>query len=229
MVLIDSSSVKADDVSCCTKNCHIESETCVCDDDTEQVKPRFRWELIDEWKTGILEVSRTISQEALDVLYGQHVFVARIHGEDHKKLAGLSIANLRRIRRLRIVAQPMGISYGPDQFVFDVQMWRPLLEGLSQLCIVAQQPLEARGYFGAPTFTEDMDEWLAWLGPILENLSKAVSGYTCIGLDADESLETTALMDRYFAARYQNVKTRTGDLCFKRGIFSLQSGYWDSD
>ena len=85
-------------------------------------------------------MSRKISHEAVDVLYGQNVFVVDIHGEGYHKFYGFS--NLRSIHYLRIVARPMGISYGRP-LVFDPQLWLPLVEGLLQFCIVAQQPLAA--------------------------------------------------------------------------------------
>ncbi len=65
---------------------------------------------------------------------------------------------------------PMGVSYGMP-LVFDPQLWLPLLEGLLQFCIVAQQPLAARGYYDAPTREEDLCEWTTWLDPILKYFS----------------------------------------------------------
>lgn len=182
-----------------------------------------------EWRTGILEVSKAVSNEALDVLYRHHVFVANIHGEGHLRFTKFSVANLRRIRLLRIVARPMGISYVPGSLVMDDQLWRPLLERLVQFCIVAQQPLEASRDYGAPAFEEEMHKWTTWLEPILQFFSTNLSERTVIGLDADERVETTVLMDKHFAGRYQPVKTLTGDFCFERGRFSPESGYCDSD
>ena len=115
---------------------------------------RFSLEFMYEWRTGILEVSRVTSNEALDVLYGHNLFVANTHGGGYHELLKFSIANLRRVRNLRIVARPMGISHGRP-LVFDPQLWLPLLEGLLGFCIVAQQPLAARGYSGAPTLEEN--------------------------------------------------------------------------
>ena len=198
------------------------------DSDSEENAYRFSEDFMYEWRTGILEVSRAVSNEALDVLYGQNVFVADIHGGRYHELLKLGVANLRRVRYLRIVARPMGVSYG-SPLVFDPQLWLPLLEGLLQFCIVAQQPLAARGYYGAPTLKEDMREWTTWLDPILKYFSTNLPKTTVVGLDDDDRAETTAMMDKHFDPGYQKSRSITRDFCFERGRYSRESGYWDSD
>ncbi|KIW25740.1 uncharacterized protein PV07_08896 [Cladophialophora immunda] len=84
-----------------------ESEEGFSESDKENAH-RFSDDVMYEWRTGILEVSRSKS----------HIFVTNIHGE----------------------------------------LWLPLLEGLSQFCIVAQQPLAARNYYDAPTLEEDWSD-----------------------------------------------------------------------
>ena len=49
---------------------------------------------------------------------------------------------------------------------------------------------------------------------------------TAVGLDADGRAETLAMMDKHFDPSYQKVRTITGDLCFERGEYSRESGYW---
>lgn len=182
-----------------------------------------------KWRTGILGVSRAISNETLDVLYGQNVFIVDIHGGGGSHLfSKIGVVNLRRIRFLRVVARPMGVCYGTP-LVFDPQLWLPLLDELLQFCIVAQQPLTAGGYFGAPTLEEDLCEWTSWLDPILKYFSTNLPKTTAVGLDDDDRAETTAMMDKYFDSGYQKVRTITGDYCFERGQYSRESGYWDSD
>ena len=189
---------------------------------------QFNEEFMCEWRTGILGVSRAVSDDVLDVLYGQNIFVANIHGEDYLQFRKFGAANLRRVRYLRIVARPMGISYG-RALAFDPKLWFPLLEGLLQFCVVAQQPLATRRYYDAPTLEEDLCEWTTWLDPILKYFSTHLPKTTAVGLDADGRAETTAMMDKHFASGYQKARTLTGDLCFERGRYSRESGYWDSD
>lgn len=47
-------------------------------DDMEDIVPKR--------KTGILSVSRQISEEALNVLYGRNLFIVTVHGGAHDKL-----------------------------------------------------------------------------------------------------------------------------------------------
>ena len=195
---------------------------------SEEYAYRFSEDFMYEWRTGILEVSKAISDETLDVLYGQNAFVVDVHGRGYHDLLKFGVANLRRIRYLRIVARPMGISYG-SALILNPQLWLPLLDGLLQFCIVAQQPLVARGYPGAPNLKEDLREWITWLDPVLEYFSTNLPKTTVVSLDDDDHAETTAIMDKHFNSGYQKVKTITGDFCFERGQYSRESGYWDSD
>ena len=172
-----------------------------------------------EWRTGITGVSKTISNESLDVLYGQNVFIVDIHGRACSHLfSKMGVANLRRIRFLRVVARPMRVCSG-GPLVFDPKLWLPLLDGLLQFCIVAEPPLTARGYFGAPTFEEDLCPWTSRLDPILKCFSTNLPKTTAVGLDDDDRAETTAMMDKYFDSGYQKVRTVTGDHCFEQGQY----------
>ena len=189
---------------------------------------RFSEDFMYERRTGILGVSRIISNETLDILYGQNVFVVDIHGEGYRKFLKFGASNLRRVRYLRIVARPMGISYGKP-LDFDSHLWLPLLEELQQLCVVAQQPLAAGGYWKAPTLEEDLCEWTTWLDPILKCLGTHLPKTTAVSLDDDGHVETTAMMHKYFNNNYQKVMTITGDFCFERGQYSRESRDWDSD
>lgn len=181
-----------------------------------------------ERKTGILSVSRQISEEALNVLYGRNLFIVTVHGGAHNKLLKFGNANLRRIRYLRLVAQPMGICF-PKPVQFDSQLWIPLLTGLSQLCLVAQQPLQARSYYNAPSFEEDMQRWIAWLEPILRYLAQNISEKTSVKVDDNKLVETGDVIQKHFRSGYERVQTATGDHIFMRGMFSWESGYWDDD
>jgi len=179
-------------------------------------------------KTGILRVSKKISEEALGVLYGRNLFVVNLHAEPHEQLRKFGSQNLRRIRNLCFIAQPMGISYGtPLKLVPDTFL--PVLEDLRKLCIVAQQPLEARIYYGAPSLEQDLEEWITWLEPILRDLGNIVAKTTSVEIDDDNRAETSALVKKYFPQGYEKVQTVTGDRIFMRGAFSWESGYWDDD
>ena len=74
-----------------------------------------------EWRTGVLEVSRAMSNEASDVLYGRNIFVMDLHTVSYCNFLQLNVANLRRIRYLGIVILPRGVSFG-EPFVFESQL-----------------------------------------------------------------------------------------------------------
>lgn len=179
-------------------------------------------------KTGILGVSKLISEEALDILYGRHIFTVSVHGGAHRKLLNFGITNLRRIRCVRLVAQPMGVCY-PDTLKIDPLFWRPLLTDLNRLSLVVQQPLRAGGYYNAPSLEEDMREWVTWLEPILQYLAGYITKTTIVEVDDNNLMETSQLVHKYFPPGYQKARTVTGDRIFMRGHFSLESGYWDDD
>lgn len=95
---------------------------------------------------GVLQVSRQISDKALNVLYSNNAFKIILHGrgEYHLKMIFCK-ANRRRIRHIMLVLRPMGVSYCPN-FRMDTAMWDTILPHLRTLWIVAEQPLEDDHY-----------------------------------------------------------------------------------
>jgi hypothetical protein len=189
-------------------------------DDMEDIFPKR--------KTGILSVSRLISEEALNVLYGCNLFVVLINGGAHNNLIRFGTDNIRRIRHLRLVAQPMGICY-PETLKIETQLWVPLPRDLNRLCLVAQQLLQARGYYNARNLEEEKGEWVAWLEPILQYLGGIIAKTNIVEIDDNELVETRELMQKNFSPGYRKVKTITGDRIFMWGEFSWETGYWDED
>jgi len=183
---------------------------------------------IPKRKTGILSVSKQISEETLNVLYGRNLFIVLVHGGAHNELLKFGTANIRRIRDLRLVAQPMGTCFSKP-FEFDSQLWIPLLTDLRKLCLVAQQPLQARVYYNAPSFEEDMQKWVAWLEPILRYLAKNITETTIVEIDDNNLVETGEVVQKCFGSGYKKVQTVTGDEIFERGTSSWESGSWDDD
>ncbi|MCJ1236881.1 hypothetical protein MMC14_004863 [Varicellaria rhodocarpa] len=185
-------------------------------------------DIIPKRTTGVLSVSRQISEEALNVLYSRNLFIVNVHGGAYRKLLRFGTANLRRIRHLQLVLQPMGICY-PEPMKFDFQLWIPLLAGLSQLCLVAQQPLRAGGYYNASSLEEDMQKYVAWLEPILQYLAQNVPETTIVRIDDGNLMETGRVMETCFHSGYEKVQTETGDRIFERGVFSREGEYWEDD
>lgn len=170
-----------------------ESEKKLSESDMEDAY-RFSEDSVYERRTSILGVSRAISNEALDVLYGQNNFVVYIPLAYHE-FPMFGVANLRRIHYLLIMTRPMAIFY-ESPHVFDPQLWLPLLEGLLQFRFVAQQP--SGGYYDAPTLEEDSCDWTTWLDPILKYFSTNLPKTTAVSLDDDGHAETSSMMDKHF-------------------------------
>lgn len=181
-------------------------------------------ESLFEWRTGILRVSRAISNDVLDFMYGRGSQLMFID-TDFEHFRKIGAANLQRIRFLRIVARSDRIPRR-QPIVFDPELWLPLLEGLQRFSIVAKQPLAHRGFYGSsfPTFEEQLSSWTAWLDPILEYFSTHLSKATAVALDADKLAETTTVMDRHFGSGYRKVRTTAGDYVFERGQYSRKHG-----
>ncbi|KAL8663685.1 MAG: hypothetical protein Q9202_003631 [Teloschistes flavicans] len=166
---------------------------------------------------GILGVSRSISDEALDVLYGRHVFVVNIHWEDCLKVRKFGVANLRRIRHLCIMAQSEAVFYEEPR-VLNPQLWLPLLEGLVQFQIVAQEPVATRGYHGDdPILRKTLREWITWLDPVLQYFSLNLSETTAVSIDDDGRAETTAMMKKHFGTGYRRERNISGDVSLEQG------------
>lgn len=177
----------------------------------------------------LLQVSRQISDEALNVLYGDNVFKVILHGGGEYDLKTIFCeANKRRIRHIMLVLRPMGVSYSPN-FRVDTAMWDTILPHLRTLWIVAEQPLEDDHYWNGHTVMEKMKEWIEWLTPILECLAKTLSTKSTVLVDVDEREETGKLIQKYLLHGYRQMRTKTGDFVFKRGEFSIESGYWDDN
>lgn len=57
---------------------------------------------------------------------------------------------------MHVIMQPQGLFYGD---MLDSTLWSPILANLTKLSIVAQQPLQVRTYFTAPSSEHQMEEW----------------------------------------------------------------------
>jgi hypothetical protein len=181
-------------------------------------------------KNSIFLLSKQISEEALDILYGDNVFKLRLHGQGEYYLKkNFTDRNRQRMRYLLPIAQPIGVSYTPGNIVDDA-LWCSILPYLKGLRMVVEQPVEAGGYYNAPTLEQDMDCWVKWIRPYLQCFGQYLSVQTKVQVDHDGRSETGALVKEYFPHGYREVRCRhAGDLIFKRGQFSWESEYWDDD
>jgi hypothetical protein len=135
-------------------------------------------------------------------------------------------ANIQRIRKMQVVMQPQGVSYGR---MLDSTLWSPILAELAELSIVTQQPLQARTYFIAPSFEQEMEEWMEWLRVILQYIARQLPSSCIAEVDDDDRNEKSTLMRECLPSGYRMIQALTGDFCFRRYDYSKESGYWDDD
>jgi len=181
-------------------------------------------------RSSIFRLSKQISEEALDILYGENIFKLCLHGEGEVYLKkNFTAANRQRMRYLLVTAEPRGVSYEPRK-VPDNSLWSSILPTLKGLRVIAEQPVQASSYYGAPTLEQEMERWVKWTRPFLQCFGQHLSRETIVQVDIDGRAETRDLVKEYLSHGYREIRCRhVGDLMFKRGWFSWESGYWDDD
>jgi hypothetical protein len=190
---------------------------------------RDYWDL-NQNQNSIFMLSKQISDETLDVLYGSNIFKLYLNGEgEHYLKKNFADRNRQRMRCLVLIAQPRGVSYTSEMIVDDT-LWRSILPHLKVLRMVLEQPVEAGGYYNAPTLEQDINDWVNWIRPFLQAFGKYLPEETNVEVDIDGRAETRALVKKWLPNGYREVRCRlVGDLIFRRGQHSWESGYWDDD
>ncbi|RDL37345.1 uncharacterized protein BP5553_04778 [Venustampulla echinocandica] len=186
----------------------------------------------------IFLLSKQISEEALDVLYGYNIFKLYLQGEgEYYVKKNFAEANRQRMRHLILIAGPSGSSCTPGKIPDDA-LWCSLLPQLTALRIVAEQPLEVRYSYIAPTLhyyiapmpQQYVDCWIDWLRPFLQCFGQHLAIQTIVEIDVDGRPEIAALVKECLPPGYREIRCRpVGDFIFKRGWFSRATGYWDDE
>ena len=186
--------------------------------------------IINQYKNNLLLVSKRISEEALDILYGENIFNLYLNGSGEYFLRkNFSERNRRRMRWILVIAQPRGVSFEPGRKPDDA-MWFLILPNIKAFRLVAQQPLQARGYSNAPTLEHEMVKWVKWIEPFLDCFGRHLPSTAVVEFDNDERIETSELVKVRLPNGYRKVQCHlAGDFALKRGRFSIDSGYWDDD
>ncbi|KFG84001.1 hypothetical protein MANI_024487 [Metarhizium anisopliae] len=181
-------------------------------------------------RNAIFVLSRQISDEALDVLHGENIFKLHLNGDGEYYLKkNFTVGNTKRMRHLRLIAQPRGVSYTPGKKPDDT-LWRLVLPQLASLRVVAEQPIQPGGYYNAPALEEETDRWFKWITPFLECLGRYLSKNTLVRVDVDGRAMTKELFKRHLPHGFEEIQCHSdGDLIFERGQFSRESGYWDDE
>ena len=85
---------------------------------------------------------------------------------------------------------------------------------------MAKQPLGTRVFDNAPRPEREMQKWLTQFKFILEYVNQYVSSRATIEVDDNDMEEMSELIKKCLPNGYRKVRTRIGDICFKRGMFS---------
>ncbi|KAF1994259.1 hypothetical protein P154DRAFT_448000 [Amniculicola lignicola CBS 123094] len=176
---------------------------------------------------GLLLVCRQITDEVTGMLYGRNTFRVKVDGDGQLNLLRLFSSETReKMRRMILVLRPMGVSYGPS-FCMDPKVWDGVLGSLSVIGFIVEQPSP---YASPRVGPEDVfEKWTAWLTPILEYLGRALPRTAQIVVDANKGEDTVHIVENAMPGRCHFQRLRAADSIFRRGEFSLESGYWDDD
>jgi hypothetical protein len=176
-------------------------------------------------RLNILRLSSQISEECLDLLYGENLFDISLNGDGEGDLQhNFTPGNRRKIRYLLVSMTDDDVSSTPN-----TPLWASLLPNLKVFQIIAKQPVEARAYWNAPTFEQELNDWIKWATAYFDCFRRYLTTTTKVKLDDDNREETRFLADRYLPLTYQSSRHPCGDLIFRRGQYSVEPGYWDED
>lgn len=182
-----------------------------------------------ERDTSILLVSRQISEEALDILYGENVFKLDVNEDQDCFVTRFTVRNRLRIRHLLLVSRPYRYDRGLLSGL-EFVIWSPILANLTKLCIVAQEPLP--GCFFNPlwddvpdgsqtTLKKLLDDWAISLKAIFVFINQHLSKDMVVLVDDGSREYTTKLIRQCLSNNTKSVKIRLGDIYFKRDEFAL--------
>lgn len=89
--------------------------------------------------------------------------------------------------------------------------------------------MEVRAYWNAPTLEQELNDWVKWVMAYFDYFRRYLRTATRVELDDDNRKEARSLTDRYLPLAHRKIRHPCGDLVFRRGQYSIESGYWDED
>ncbi|KAI4870007.1 hypothetical protein F4820DRAFT_317479 [Hypoxylon rubiginosum] len=179
-------------------------------------------------RTGILRACRQTSDEALDVMYAGSTFRVALESRSAflRFFAAVGAANLRRVRRLALVASTHYYSYrisgpGEEQWQFfrpaalDADAWAALLGGLVSLEFVMLVPIWGH-HSGWPVWVEQLETVLGFVG-------EHVDEETDVTVDDNYSMFLCEAVDRCFTKPFRRVRTKEGDSYYYKTRFDPEN------
>jgi hypothetical protein len=166
----------------------------------------------------LLLVCRQISDEVLDVLYGENGFKVKPERDDERFMTMIfSEATRKRIRHMMLLLEPHDNLYYHKSL--DRRLWDICLPRLRTLWVVAEEPINYSGISGHIWDRQKL--WFNWLPPIVEYISENLSARATVLLDLkakDKEASRTAKLLRQSLPQsdYRYVQTKVGDVEFHR-------------
>ncbi|KAK0122556.1 hypothetical protein ONS96_009598 [Cadophora gregata f. sp. sojae] len=103
-----------------------------------------------------------------------------------------------------------------------------MIPKLNVLRLVAKQPEQAT-YWNAAPLEKEMEIWFKFLRAYLKCFHDLMKG-KLLEVDFDGKTETGDVVKECMLDGYREVRCKhSGDLIFRRGPYSYESGYWDDD
>ncbi|KAK8900792.1 hypothetical protein QC760_010556 [Botrytis cinerea] len=180
----------------------------------------------DRKKNSIFLVCKQIPKEALDVMYGENAFRYYLHAEGDRCLkTNFTDANRGRMRMLLLIAEHRSWI---GEITPDIAMWSSIIPTLKILRLVAEQPIQKK-YWDAPPLEKEMESWFMFMRAFLNCFHHSSEGRSP-EVDFNGKTETGEVVKECMLDGYREVRCGlSGDLMFRRGPFSYNSGYWDDD
>ncbi|TVY45532.1 hypothetical protein LOCC1_G004884 [Lachnellula occidentalis] len=141
----------------------------------------------DRKKNSIFLVCKQISNEALDIMYGENAFKGYLHTDGGLCLnRNFTEANRRRMRLLLLKAQHR--TWIGEISPHDT-MWSSIIPTLNIIRLVAEQPVQAT-YWNAPPLEKEMESWLRFMRAFLSCFHQHLSEGKVLEVDFDGKSET---------------------------------------
>lgn len=150
-----------------------------------------------------LQLSKQISEECLNILYGENTFHVCLNDcGEHELECFFTEQNMRRVRHLFFVAESEifpsrfngRLIYSPS--TPNESLWATILSNLRSLTIFVMLPTEAHEY---PTLEEKIAEWVEWITPYLQCLGKYISKTSQVLIVDDGDRDATDLVEKHLS------------------------------
>ncbi len=152
----------------------------------------------------IFLLSKQISDEALNVLYGENVFRFNLHAMGQEMLENITEKNRARMRYMIVVATPWMVRSGvPDDILL-----ASIIPYLRVLRIVARQPAQAIILHGMPTgysYEAALARWEGWIRALMDGVARCLTDGTVVEADVDGMEETRKVMGECVQCGFREV------------------------